>query len=91
MRKEKVLFDWWAGESEFDPLSLSPVLWIDAINGAYVSTVDNNGTRARGNIIDSATAETGQALTNAGTLGSKGIFNGEGFYMEVGAQFQTGS
>lgn len=83
-----------SGEPDvFDPLDLDPqpVLWIDSINGTFVSTVDNNGTRARGNIIDSATAETGQALTNAGTLASKGVFNGEGWYMEAGAQFQTGS
>jgi hypothetical protein len=91
MRDIKKIWDWWDGKDEFTPLSLGPSLWIDAINGAYVSTVDNNGTRAKGNIINSATAETGQALTNAGTLASKGIYNGEGWYMKLGAEFNTGS
>lgn len=87
---------WWltsGGSDPFDPMDLSPEpsLWVDAINGDYVSTVDNNGTRSRGNIIDSATAETGQSLTNAGTLAAKPIFNGEGWYVETGSQTQTGS
>jgi hypothetical protein len=74
----------------FNPLNLNPFLWVDAISGEFASTVDNNGSRTPGNVINSATAETGQSLTNAGTLASKGIYNGEGWYMKVGAQFTTG-
>lgn len=77
----------------FSPMALSPApaFFLDPYRDAYVSTIDNNGVRQRGNIIDSATARTGQALATAGTLGSKPIFNGEGWYFEVGAQMTTGS
>ena len=75
----------------FNPSTLSPTLFVNPYIDAYVSTVDNNGLRQRGNIIDSATATTGQALATAGTLGSKPIYNGEGWYLEAGAQMTTGS
>ena len=72
-------------------MSLSPNLFVDPYQNPFVNTVDNNGTRRRGNIIDSATATTGQAITNAGTLASKAIYNGEGWYFEQAAQMVTGS
>ena len=72
-------------------MSLSPTLFINPYQNPYVNTVDNNGLRQRGNIIDSATATTGQALATAGTLASKPIFNGEGWYFEFGAEMTTGS
>lgn len=75
----------------FDPASLSPVLWINAYRDGYVSTLDNNGFRQRGNIIDSATARTGQALMTDGALGTKPIYNGEGWYFEQGAKLSTGT
>jgi hypothetical protein len=78
-------------KNQFTPSSLSPVLFVNPYQNPYVNTVDNNGTRQRGNIIDSATATTGQALATAGTLASKPIYNGEGWYFEAGAQFTTGS
>lgn len=75
----------------FNPSALSPTLWVNPYVDGYVVTVDNNGLRQRGNIIDSATATTGQALATAGTLGSKPIYNGEGWYFKAGAQMTTGS
>jgi len=78
-------------KNQFTPSSLSPVLFVNPYQNPFVNTVDNNGTRQRGNIIDSATATTGQALATAGTLGSKPIYNGEGWYFEGGAQLTTGS
>jgi hypothetical protein len=75
----------------FDPSSLSPTLWVNPYRDAYVSTIDNNGTRRKGNIIDSAIARTGQALVTAGTLGSKPIYNGEGWYFEQGSKLTTGT
>ena len=75
----------------FNPSSLSPTLFVNPSKDAYACTVDNNGLRQRGNIIDSATASTGQALANLGTLASKPIYNGEGWYFEAGAQMTTGS
>lgn len=75
----------------FDPSSLSPTLWVNPYRDAYVSTIDNNGTRRKGNIIDSAIARTGQALATAGTLGSKPIYNGEGWYFEQGSKLITGT
>jgi hypothetical protein len=77
----------------FNPMAISPPpnLFVNPYRDAYVSSVDNNGVRQRGNIIDSATATTGQALATAGTLGSKPIYNGEGWYLEAGAQLTTGS
>lgn len=77
--------------STFNPSTLSPILFINPYKDAYVSTIDNNGTRQRGNIIDNATATSGQALATSGTLGSKPIFNGEGWYFSDGAQMTTGS
>ncbi len=77
--------------TQFTPAQISPTLWIDCTSSSYISTIDNNGVRGKGNIIDSATAKTGQALTTAGTLGSKPIFNGEGWYFESGAQMSTGT
>lgn len=76
-----------------NPLNFSPApnLFINPYINGYVTTVDNNGTRQRGNIIDSATATTGQALATVGTLGSKPIYNGEGWYFEAGAQMTTGA
>jgi Concanavalin A-like lectin/glucanases superfamily len=74
----------------FNPASLSPLLWVNPYRDAYVSTTDNNGIRQKGNIIDSATARTGQELTTAGTLGSKPIYNGEGWYFEQAAKLTTG-
>ncbi len=56
-----------------------------------VSTIDNNGTRRKGNIIDSAIARTGQAMVTTGTLGSKPIYNGEGWYFEQGSKLTTGT
>jgi hypothetical protein len=82
------------GSDPFDPLDLSPqpTLWVDAINGAYTGgTTDNNGTRKRGNLVDSATAMTGQSVVNTGTQASKGIWNGEGFWMKSTAQFTVGA
>ena len=78
-------------KNQFTPSSLSPVLFVNPYQNPFVNTVDNNGTRQRGNIIDSATATTGQALATAGTLVSKPIYNGEGWYFEAGAQMTTGS
>jgi len=78
-------------KNQFTPSSLSPVLFVNPYQNPFVNTVDNNGTRQRGNIIDSATASTGQAFATAGTLGSKPIYNGEGWYFEGGAQLTTGS
>ena len=75
----------------FNPASLSPLLWVNPYRDAYVSTTDNNGIRQKGNIIDSATARTGQELATVGTLGSKPIYNGEGWYFEQGAKLTTGS
>ena len=75
----------------FNPSSLSPILWVNPYRDAYISTIDNNGTRRKGNIIDSAIARTGQALVTAGTLGSKPIYNGEGWYFEQGAKLTTGT
>jgi len=77
--------------SNFSPLSLSPDLWVDAVNGAYTSSVDNNGTRSRGNIITAATATTGQTITIGGTLGQQPIYNGEGWYFELGASTTIGT
>jgi hypothetical protein len=77
--------------SGFNPSSLSPVLYVNPYVDGYITTVDSNGLRQRGNIIDSATAYTGQALANLGTLASKPINNGEGWYFEAGAQMTTGS
>lgn len=71
-------------------MSYTPILYVNPYKDPYVATVDNNGLRQRGNIIDSATATTGQALTNAGTLLSKPIYNGEGWYFESGAEMTTG-
>lgn len=78
-------------KSQFTPSSLSPVLFVNPYQDSYVNTVDNNGTRQRGNILDSATATTGQALAVAGTLASKPIYNGEGWYFSDGAQLTTGA
>lgn len=78
-------------KSQFTPSSLSPVLFVNPYQDSFVNTVDNNGTRQRGNIIDSATATTGQALAVAGTLASKPIYNGEGWYFKAGSQMTTGS
>ncbi|MBK8600090.1 MAG: hypothetical protein IPN80_05590 [Flavobacterium sp.] len=75
----------------FDPSSLSPTLWVNPYRDAYVSTIDNNGTRRKGNIIDSAIARTGQAMVTTGTLGSKPIYNGEGWYFEQGSKLTTGT
>ena len=75
----------------FNPSSLSPLLWVNPYRDAYVSTIDNNGIRQKGNIIDSATAKTGQALSTIGTLGSKPIYNGEGWYFEQGSKLTTGT
>ena len=75
----------------FDPSSLSPTLWVNPYRDAYVSTIDNNGTGRKGNIIDSAIARTGQALVTAGTLGSKPIYNGEGWYFEQGSKLTIGT
>jgi len=75
----------------FNPSTLSPTLFINPYKDTYVSTVDNNGARQRGNIIDSATATSGQALATAGTLASKPVYNGEGWYFGDGAQMTTGS
>jgi hypothetical protein len=75
----------------FNPASLSPVLWVNPYVDSYVTTIDNNGVRQRGNIIDSATASTGQSLTTAGTLISKPIYNGEGWMFQAGVQLSTGS
>jgi len=74
-----------------NPMSYSPVLYVNPYKDAYVSTVDNNGLRQRGNIIDSATATTGQSLATAGTLLSKAVNNGEGWYFESGAEMTTGT
>ena len=75
----------------FNPMALSPVLYVNPYLNSYVNTVDNNGSRAKGNIIDSATASSGQALATAGTLQSKPVFNGEGWVFQTGAQMTTGS
>ena len=77
----------------FNPSTLSPAptLFINPYVNPYVTSVDNNGIRQKGNIIDSATATTGQSLATAGTLGSKPIYNGEGWYFSDGAQLTTGS
>ena len=75
----------------FNPSSLSPLLWVNPYRDAYVSTIDNNGSRQKGNIIDSATAKTGQTLATTGTLGSKPIYNGEGWYFEQGSKLTTGT
>jgi hypothetical protein len=75
----------------FNPSSLSPLLWVNPYRDAFVSTIDNNGSRQKGNIIDSATAKTGQTLATTGTLGSKPIYNGEGWYFEQGSKLTTGT
>jgi len=75
----------------FNPAALSPILWVNPYRDEYVSTTDNNGIRQKGNIIDSATARTGQQLTTVGTLGSKPIYNGEGWYFEQGSKLTTGT
>lgn len=72
-------------------MSLSPTLFVNPYQNPFVNTVDNNGTRQRGNIIDSATATTGQALATAGTLLSKAVNNGEGWYFSAGAEMTTGT
>ena len=78
-------------KNQFSVLSLSPTLFVNPYQDVFANTVDNNGARQRGNIIDSATASTGQAIATAGTLGSKPIYNGEGWYFEGGAQMTTGT
>lgn len=88
--KASRIFATFISAPSFDPGSLNPVLWADFQNGTFANSTDNNGTRAKGNLVDSFTAETGQTLSNAGTLASKGIYNGEGIYMKVGAQFTVG-
>jgi len=84
MRKS-ILHNWWlSGGNSFDPLSLSPYLWIDAISGDYVSGVDNTNK-----IVASATAETAQALSVGGT---RAVWNnGEGYYIETSGSVLTGS
>lgn len=77
-----------ATHNQFNPATLFPDLWIDAVHGAYTSTIDNNGTRANGNIIDGATANTGQTITIGGTLGQQPIYNGEGWYFNPVAPAQ---
>lgn len=74
----------------FNPLTLSPFLWVDAVNGDYVSTEDTNGTRQPGNIIDSASDETGKALT-IGATNTKPIYNGVGWFFDVAYQFTQGT
>lgn len=73
-----------------NPMSFSPTpnLFVNPYVDAYLTTVDNNGLRQRGNIIDSAISTTGQALA---TAGSRPVNNGEGWYFEAGAQMTTGS
>lgn len=75
----------------FNPSTISPVLLVNPYIDAYSTTVDNNGLRQRGNIIDSVTATTGQIFGTVGTLGSKPIYNGEGWYFEDGAQLTGGT
>jgi hypothetical protein len=75
----------------FNPSSLSPLLWVNPYRDAYVSTIDNNGSRQKGNIIDSAIAKTGQVLSTTGTLGSKPIYNGEGWYFKQESKLTTGN
>lgn len=90
VKASKIFYSFIGTTSSFNPGSLNPVLWADFQNGTFANSTDNNGTRAKGNLVDSFTAETGQTLSNAGTLASKGIYNGEGIYMELGAQFTVG-
>lgn len=74
----------------FSPDQLTPNLWLDAVNGEFTQAIDNNGTRARGNFASAILAETGQSFTNAGTLGTMPVYNGEGFYFESGASLTNG-
>ena len=75
----------------FNPSTLTPTLWINPYVDGYVTTTDTNGLRQRGNIIDSATASSGQALAGTSTLQTKPIYNGEGWFFSEGAQLTTGS
>jgi hypothetical protein len=75
----------------FNPSTLSPTLFINPYKDDFVSTVDNNGTRQRGSIINSATATSGQALAGTSTLQTKPIYNGEGWFFSEGSQLTTGS
>ncbi len=75
----------------FDPMSLSPILHINPYKDLYVSTVDNNGVRKQGNLINSATASSGQALATLNTLGSRPVYNGEGWYFKTNSQLTTGA
>ena len=77
--------------NRFDPMTLSPTLYVNPYDNVFVSTVDNNGNRAKGNLINSATASTGQALATLNTLGSRPVYNGEGWYFKLLTQFTTGT
>jgi hypothetical protein len=88
MRVGKI-FSAFFSQPVFNPATLNPFLWIDAVNGDYVSSQDNNGTRQPGNIIDSASDEMGKALT-IGAVGTKPIFNGVGWFFETSAQISQG-
>jgi hypothetical protein len=77
--------------NRFDPITLTPTLFVNPYDNVYVSTADNNGTRVKGNLINSATASTGQALATLNTLGSRPVYNGEGWYFKQNSQFTTGA
>jgi hypothetical protein len=74
--------------SSFTPISLSPFFWHDAQNGDFVAGADNNGTRARGNLIATSVDETGKTMTVPST---NPIFNGEGWYFKTTAYYTLGS
>jgi hypothetical protein len=74
----------------FNPATLTPFLWVDAVHGDYSSSEDTNGTRQPGNIIDSASDEMGKTLT-IGSTGTKPIYNGVSWFFDTLAQFTQGT
>lgn len=75
--------------SKFNPLALSPFLWVDAVKGAYNSTLDNNGTRKPGNLIDTSNEMTGKSLVIGAEL-TKPVYNGVGWFFRTGAEITQG-
>lgn len=88
--KASRIFASFISSSAFNPLTLSPFLWVDAVRGDYTSSTDTNGTRQSGNIIASASDETGKTLT-IGAAGTEPVFNGVSWFCDTSQQFTQGT
>lgn len=88
--KKHIVFRHWLSSSQFTPESLSPLFWHDFSDSSKYSSV--NTTNNTGIIVESATANTGQAISlfNA-TATIKPVYNREGYFFNGANGLKTGT